>query len=208
MRRLVVSIAVILSIIYTGTSLSEIAAQPQQSASITLTPDCGVGGTRVVVRGEGFIPGDVVYIDLMGPLEGSRLATATPGPDGRFAVSIVIPVGVFPEPQRIIAYPESFGGRSEETVARAPRAFFTVTDSGAPASGAGSLGLPRTGVSHQDGLDRYAPALPVVIVALAVAAAVVSGAGRRPPAVSVALGSFVQTEMTPALPLCGAPVEA
>ncbi|MGH3578668.1 MAG: hypothetical protein ACRDU0_14080 [Mycobacterium sp.] len=130
-----------------GCCLTFGVTRAQAGAAITLSPNSGPGGTSTVVSGSGFMPGDTVFVELIGPSgETGRLATVAAGPDGRFAVTVTMPAGGPIEPLKLLAYPLSFGLRSPEAIEQAPKAVFTLTPDtpGLPNTGTGSAGAAPT----------------------------------------------------------------
>ncbi len=115
-------------LVFAGCCLTVGSTRAQAGAAITLSPSSGPGGTSTVVSGSGFMPGDTVFVELVGPSgETGRLATVSPGPDGRFAVTVTMPAGGPIEPLRLMAYPVSLGLRSPAAIQQAPKAVFTLT---------------------------------------------------------------------------------
>ncbi|HZU78248.1 MAG TPA: hypothetical protein VFA70_15880 [Dehalococcoidia bacterium] len=99
------------------------------AARVRLTPEAGPGGTTAMLVGVGFLPGDLISLEILGNLETSRIATATVAADGGFRVPVIIPQGQLPPALTVLAVslstPIGIDAR-----AQAPRATFTVTTSG------------------------------------------------------------------------------
>jgi hypothetical protein len=127
-----------------------VAAEPRSQAApqITLSPSAGPALTPIMVRGDGFVPGDIVLVEIVGASgETRRLATVTVDGTGTFAVSVTLATPTddlsrlrLPIDVTLMGFPRSFAERSSATVAQAPKATFTVTGPGAP-----PVALPRTG---------------------------------------------------------------
>src|SRR5574341_147100 len=113
--------------------------------AITVSPDSGPQGAPFTITGRDFQPDDKIYISIDTPqgVEGYPVAVVTTDANGEFVahtfVGNVYPGPEFPDtappgggqdvtlvPMEwvILAYPESFGGRTFETLAAAPRARF------------------------------------------------------------------------------------
>jgi len=155
MRELGVCLLLVGALVALGT----VAAEAQGQPSISVSPQEGPPGTVVSVTGEGFAPGDTVYIQVF-PVTGVpgghgtvRLATATVDAEGEFHVAAVIPPAGFANWARVyreyevMAYAHSFGNRTEETVEAAPKAIFTLAPGVWPPSGAGA-GIARGQGDH------------------------------------------------------------
>jgi len=133
-------------LVLTGCGLGVGVTRAQAGASITLSPGSGPGGTSTVISGTGFMPGDTVFIEIVGPSgETGRLATVSPDAGGRFAVTVTMPAGGPIEQIPLMAYPLSLGMRSPEAIAQAPRAVFTLTPAAPvmPATGTASAGATQ-----------------------------------------------------------------
>lgn len=69
--------------------------QPTQTYSVVpslaLDPTCGSAGDPITVRGAGFAPRFPVTISFTPPAGGKPDASATPGVDGAFAISVAVP---------------------------------------------------------------------------------------------------------------------
>ena len=116
---------------------------------LSISPEQGPAGTVVTIVGDGFVPGDTVYLEVF-PGTGSdhgtiSLATMTVDESGRFSFALSVPPAGLENlarlggPFTILAYPSSFGNRTTETVAAAPKAVFTLTAGAPPPSGLGAL---------------------------------------------------------------------
>jgi hypothetical protein len=169
MRALVVCLLLVGAL---GT-LGVVATRAQGEPSISVSPQEGPPGTVVTVSGEGFIPGDTVYIDVTAVLSRGggtvRLATVTVDAEGGFRITAEMRAAgtsVYRE-FNVMAYAHSFGNRSVETIAAAPKAVFTVTPSVLPPSGVG------VGVGHEESARGWALAALGLAAAFGGAAAVV-----------------------------------
>jgi len=151
-------------------TLGVVATRAQGEPSISVSPQEGPPGTVVTVSGEGFIPGDTVYIDVTAVLSRGggtvRLATVTVDAEGGFRITAEMRAAgtsVYRE-FNVMAYAHSFGNRSVETIAAAPKAIFTVTTGASPPSGVGA------GVAHGERARAW------TLAALGLAAVFGSGA--------------------------------
>ena len=120
-------------------------------------------GAQITVSGQGFVPNEAIFLEIfpVGAPETRRIGNISASATGTFSVvaevgiayagpdvPTVAPVGGGqkinhpPGDYQIMAYPVSFGGRTADTIARAPKVPFTVTASGLPATG-GSPGSDR-----------------------------------------------------------------
>jgi hypothetical protein len=143
MRGLVVCLLLVGVLGTLGTVVTGAQAQP----SISVSPQQGPSGTVPTIGGEGFAPGDTVYLEVfpgIGPNHGTvRLATVTVDADGEFRIGVVMPPEGFENWGRVggeytvMAYPHSFGARTTESVEVAPKAVFTLTPGIWPPSGVG-----------------------------------------------------------------------
>ncbi len=156
------------------------ASEAQGQPSISVSPQEGPAGTVVTVSGEGFIPGDTVYIDVTAVLSRGggtvRLATVTVDTEGQFRITAEMRAAgtsVYRE-FNVMAYPHSFGMRNRDTIKAAPKAIFTVTPGVWPPSGVGA------GVAQGQDARRWALAALALAAAFGAGAAVtVATAGRR-----------------------------
>ncbi len=137
---------------YLGTA--PMVSDAQQGSSIAFVDNVCFGGRAATVLGQGFKPGDTVYLELVPPVprdlpvpsslptEAIPQATVTADSDGRFVaqVSFVSPVtgGAFhgsppgvTKYYALQAYPASFGARSVETLSQAPTAVCAAAPEGA-----------------------------------------------------------------------------
>ncbi len=75
---------------------------PPATPSIRFTPTTAAPGSPVTVDGEGWKPGDTVFVGLEGP-DGRRtaLASAAVGADGRFTAVFVVPPEMGAEPKAL-----------------------------------------------------------------------------------------------------------
>lgn len=113
----------------------------QSKPEIVLSPASGPGGTAIAVSGANFMAGDTVSIEIVGNLENRPLTTAAVGQDGRFVATAALPVGgLYPDHVTLVAFPLSLPDRSAASLAQAPTAIFTVTQ-----TPAGTPQLPQTG---------------------------------------------------------------
>ncbi len=179
------ALVVWLSLIGALAALGTVAARAQVEPSISVSPEEGLAGTAITVSGLGFAPGDTVYIGVF-PVTGipgghgtAPLATATVDAEGEFHVAAVIPPAGFENwaqiyrEYEVMAYAQSFGSRTSETVEAAPKAIFTLTSSFLPPSGVGA------GVVEGEGVRAWALAAIGLATALSGAAAVVFVTTRR-----------------------------
>ena len=148
--------------------LAAVAGAQASSPTLTITPTSGPQGTTVTIGGAGFEPGDTVSVELVpGTRFGNggphyRIAEVAAAPDGTFEFQLdvwniysaltnepAIPGGglqvehVQTGPWMVFAYPHSFGDRTQDALARAPRAVFDVTAGSLPAGG-GQASAPGT----------------------------------------------------------------
>jgi hypothetical protein len=164
-------------------SLGAAATGAQGQPSISLSPQEGSAGTVVTISGEGFTPGDTVYLEGfpgIGSNHGTiRLATVTVDVDGQFRIGAVMPPegsenwGQVGGEYTVMAYPHSFGARTTETIAAAPKAVFTVTTGALPPSGVG------VGVAHGERARGWALAALGLAAVLGGTAAVMMASARR-----------------------------
>jgi hypothetical protein len=159
--------------------LATTGARAQGEPSISVSPQEGPPGTVVTVSGEGFIPGDTVYIDVTAVLSRGggtvRLATVTVDAEGGFRITAEMRAAgtsVYRD-FNVMAYPHSFGMRNKETIEAAPKAIFTHTPGLWPPSGAGG------GVAQGESGDGWALAALGLAAALGSAAAVILATARR-----------------------------
>lgn len=124
-------------------------------------------GTQFTVSGQGFEPNDIIYWEIfpVGAPETRRIGNISASATGTFSVNAELgivysgpdapenaPVGGGlkinhpPGDYQIMAYPKSFGSRTAETIAQAPKVSFKVTASALPSTGGepgtGGRGLP------------------------------------------------------------------
>ncbi len=90
---------------------------PQATPSIRLAVDTAAPGSPVTVNGEGWKPGDTVFVGREGP-DGRRtaLASAAVGVDGRFTAAFVVPLDAGVEPG---AFPLAVWSATTGTAVRA-----------------------------------------------------------------------------------------
>src|SRR5579885_3537647 len=157
-------------------SMASTASYAQQGPSIAFADSVCFGGRMATLIGQGFLPGDTVYLDALPPVprhlpippsqpsEGIRLGMVTVGADGQFTVQISLadpitgrsfggsPAGDT-EYYAIEAFPASFGASSAENSSRAPKAVCAAAPNGAvPPTAPTSLSrLPATGTGHAAG---------------------------------------------------------
>ena len=142
-------------------------ALPVTAEQVTVAPAAGAVGTRFVVTGSGFPPGESLRLAAAPTATGAQtpperqvdLGTIRVGADGRFTVPLDS-TRLAAEPYDVVAIAAALG---PPYVAR-----FTVTPRGA-------VGLPRTGGPHAGG--PWAPWQAVVL--LAAWGAALAGAGAR-----------------------------
>jgi hypothetical protein len=124
--------------------------------SISVTPNEGPAGTRLTISGQGFQPDETIYLGIapLGALGEYGIGTISADAAGGFVVSAEVGivytgpnlpdpappgqgerVNLAPGDYQILAYPGSFGGRTPETIAKAPKASFQVTGSTLPNTG-------------------------------------------------------------------------
>jgi len=130
--------------------LATAGAAAQGQPTLGILPQEGPPGTIVTITGEGFVPGDAVYIETFPGTASDhgtiRLMTVTPDDSGRFSIILPMPpeglenLGRIGGPLTIFAYPHSFGNRTTATVGAAPKAVFALTVGAPPPSGLGALG--------------------------------------------------------------------
>jgi hypothetical protein len=152
----VIASLLIASLIGVGSAMAE--------PTITVSPNSGSQGVPFTVTGQGFQPGDKIYISI-GPREapsGYGIGVVFADSQGSFAASTKVgnvhdsepfpqsappgegyTVQLAPGDYEILAYPESFGGRTGETITASPKVRFTVTASSLPSTG----GPPDSGHS-------------------------------------------------------------
>ena len=166
-------------------TLGVVATRAQGEPSISVSPQEGPAGTVLMVTGEGFAPGDTVYIEVF-PVTGVtgghgtvQLATVTVDTEGEFHVAGVIPPAGFANWARVyreyevMAYAHSFGNRTEETVEAAPKAIFTLAPGVWPPSGVGA------GIARGQGDHGWALAALALTAAFGSGAAVMFVTARR-----------------------------
>ena len=161
-----------------GVSATEGQAQPRLSVS----PEQGPAGTVLTIVGDGFVPGDTVYVEVwpgVAPDSGTvRLATVTADDLGRFRTSALMPPEGFENWGRIagrhtvMAYPHSFGDRTRETIEAAPKMVFAFTPGAPPPTG---LGAPADG--NESG--RFWALFALGVAAALSAAAVITALSAR-----------------------------
>jgi hypothetical protein len=135
--------------------------------AITVSPGEGPMGTQFTVSGQGFVPNDTIFLEIfpVGAPETRRIGNISASATGTFSVNAELgivysgpdapenaPVGGGqkvnhpPGDYTIMAYPKSFGSRTAETIAQAPKVSFKVTASALPSTGGepgtGGRGLP------------------------------------------------------------------
>jgi len=180
MRGLVVCFLLVGTIVSLGTAVTWAQEQPR----ISISSEEGPPRTVLTISGEGFPPGDRVYLEVfpgIGPNHGTiRLAMVTVDADGEFRIGVVTPPEGFENwgqvggEYTVMAYPQSFGARTAETIEGAPNVVFTLTPGVWPPSGIGA------GVAQGGGAHGWAWAALGLAAALGSAAAVVMAtAGRK-----------------------------
>jgi hypothetical protein len=144
------------SLVLALSAVSTSGAEPR----ISVSPREGSTGDEMTVYGDGFEPNDTIYISIHPPLGGYGIGVVSADLEGKFTattrVGNVYDTEPFPEQAppgegyevqlspgdyEILAYPASFGGRTAETIAQAPKVSFKVTASALPSTG----GEPGTG---------------------------------------------------------------
>ena len=166
-------------------TVGSVAARAQGQPSISVSPQEGPPGTVLTITGEGFTPADTVYIEVF-PVTGAvgghgtvPVATVTADGEGEFDVAVVIPPEGFENWGRVyreyevMAYAESFGNRTSETVEAAPKAIFTLTPAAWPPSGVGG------GIAQGEGAQKWALTALGLAAAFGGAAAVMFMTARR-----------------------------
>jgi len=180
----------ILLLIWLG--MAPTVGDAQQGPSIAFVDSICFGGRTATLNGQGFLPGDTVYIEALPPIprhlpvpdsqpSGTvRLTTVTTDSGGRFVVQLALvnPTTGRPfggsrpddmEYYAVLAFPASFDGRSEETVSRAPKAVCAAAPEGAtPVARTLPVGLPATGIGHR--ADTSADRAELVVTGLSLAA--------------------------------------
>ena len=130
--------------------------------SISVTPNEGRMGTQLTISGQGFQPDETIFLEIspVGAPGAYRIGNISADSAGAFVaraeLGIVYPGPDVPDPAppgqgqkvnlapgdyQILAYPESLGGRTPATIAKAPKTSFQVTASTVPNTG----GNPQTG---------------------------------------------------------------
>jgi hypothetical protein len=159
------------------------AASAQAQPRIRISPREGLPGTVISITGEGFAPGDTVYIQMFPGIGGDHgtilLETIAADAGGSFNTRAVMPPEGFENWGRIggqytvLAYPSSFGNQGRETVEAAPKVVFTLTPGVWPPSGVGA------GVVHGERARGWALAALGLAAAFGGTAAVMMVSARR-----------------------------
>jgi hypothetical protein len=181
MRGVVVCLLLVGALAGVGTAVARAQAQP----SISISPQEGRAGAVLTVAGEGFAPGDTVYVEVfpgVGPDHGTiRLATVSVDAEGKFRIGAVMPPegsenwGRIGGEYTVMAYAHSLGARTTETIEAAPKAVFTLTPGAWPPSGVGGR------VARGAGAHGWAFAALALAAAFGGAGAVMVAAARPKP---------------------------
>ena len=150
---------------------------------ISVTPGEGPMGTQLTISGQGFQPGEGIFLEILpvGAPHPYRIGNISAESTGEFVVNaelgIVYPGPDVPDPappgqgqrvnhapgdHQIMAYPESLGGRTLDTIAQAPKVSFKVTASPLPSTG----GQP--GSNQQDLPIELAVGLLLVLIGVVI----------------------------------------
>lgn len=153
MFKIVVAIGLLLAVSW---SMAIPSNRAMAAATISVSPSEGPMGTLLTLSGEGFEPGETIFLEIspVGAPSAFGIGNVTAQSNGEFSVSaelgIVYPGPDVPEPAppgggqkvnlapgdyQIMAYPESLGGRTPDTIAQAPKVPFKVTVSSLPDTG-------------------------------------------------------------------------
>jgi hypothetical protein len=177
--------AFIVCLLTVGTlvALPTAAAGAQGQPSISISPQEGPPGTVLAVTGEGFAPGDTVYIEVFPGISLDHgavpLETIAANDVGRFDIRAGMPPEGFENWGRVggqytvMAYPSSFGNRTRETVEAAPKAIFALTPGVWPSSGVGA------GLTQKESLRTWVLASLGLAAGLSGAAAIMFLTVRR-----------------------------
>jgi hypothetical protein len=149
-------IALFVGMLIVGSTWLWLAPNAIAQPEITVSPNQGSVGNQVSIKGEGFEPGETIYLEIF-PLGGSspyRIGNVVADSFGRFSASgplgnvypgLNVPepappgegqqVNLAPGQYQIMAYPASFGTRTPGTIEQAPKVGFEVTVSSLPDTG-------------------------------------------------------------------------
>ena len=116
---LVAAGAIVMTLGFMGTTAAVAAPRAPLTATISLNPNSGPGGTRTTVTGKGFQANEQVKITYHDPKGMQKIGKATADSTGAFSIKVTIPIHATPGPETVQAR-----GLTSNRVAKAT---FTVT---------------------------------------------------------------------------------